>query len=81
MKTAWREGSVLSLYRINLENNGKIPPEPDRENALAGANGGGDGSVFEPSPDRHDESIGDELGRHLRQPITRRENRSTTAAT
>jgi hypothetical protein len=35
-------------------------------------------------PDRHNQSVGDELGRHLAfidQPTTRRENRSITAAT
>ena len=35
---------VLSRSRITLENNKKIWLEPDRENALAGASGGGDGS-------------------------------------
>ena len=33
-------GAVLSTSRITLENNGKIRPEPDRENAFAGASGG-----------------------------------------
>jgi hypothetical protein len=41
---------VLSLSRITLENNGKIRPQPDRENAFAGASGGGDGTAIEPSP-------------------------------
>ena len=36
--------------RITLENNGKIRPAPDRENAFARASGGGDGSDVEPSP-------------------------------
>ena len=31
---------VLSPTRITLENNGKIRPQPDRENAFAGASGG-----------------------------------------
>ncbi len=34
---------VLSPSRITLENNGKIRPQPDRENAFARASGGGDG--------------------------------------
>ena len=34
---------VLSPTRITLENNGKIRPQPDRENAFAGASGGGGG--------------------------------------
>lgn len=34
------QGSVLSPSRITLENNGKIRPQPDRENAYAGASGG-----------------------------------------
>ncbi len=36
-------GPVLSLSRITLENNGKTRPQPDRENAFAGASGGGSG--------------------------------------
>jgi hypothetical protein len=32
---------VLSPSRITLENNGKIRPQPDRENAFVGASGGG----------------------------------------
>ena len=32
--------AVLSPTRITLENNGKIRPQPDRENAFAGASGG-----------------------------------------
>ncbi len=43
-------GPVLSPSRIALENNGKIRPQPDRENAFAGATGGGDGPDVEPSP-------------------------------
>ena len=35
--------AVLSPTRITLENNGKIRPEPDRENAFARASGGGGG--------------------------------------
>ena len=31
---------VLSPSRITLENNGKIRPQPDRENAFARASGG-----------------------------------------
>ena len=31
---------VLSPTRITLENNGKIRPQPDRENAFVGASGG-----------------------------------------
>ena len=34
--------SVLSRSRITLENNEKIRPQPDRENAFAGASGGAD---------------------------------------
>ena len=34
---------VFSPSRITLENNGKIWPQPDRENAFAGASGGGGG--------------------------------------
>ena len=34
---------VLSLTRITLENNEKIRPQPDRENAFAGASGGDEG--------------------------------------
>ena len=33
-------GPVLSPSRITLENNGKIRPQPDRENAFARASGG-----------------------------------------
>ena len=33
-------GAVLSPSRITLENNGKIRPQPDRENAFARASGG-----------------------------------------
>jgi hypothetical protein len=40
---------VLSLSRITPENNGKIRPQPDRENAFARASGGGDGTDVEPS--------------------------------
>ena len=40
---------VDSPTRITLENNGKIRPQPDRENAFAGASGGGDGPGDEPS--------------------------------
>ena len=35
--------AVLSPLRITLENNGKIRPQPDRENAFAGASGGDEG--------------------------------------
>ena len=34
---------VLSPFRITLENNGKIRPQPDRENAFARASGGEEG--------------------------------------
>jgi hypothetical protein len=37
-------GPVNSLTRITLENNGKIRPKPDRENAVARASGGGRGT-------------------------------------
>ena len=40
---------VLSLFRITLEYNEKIRPQPDRENAFARASGGGDGTHVEPS--------------------------------
>ena len=40
---------VFSVSRITPENNGKIRPQPDRENAFAGASGGGDGSDIQPS--------------------------------
>ena len=36
-------GAVNSPIRITPENNGKIRPQPDRENAFAAANGGGGG--------------------------------------
>jgi len=42
---------VLSLTRITLEYKGKIRLQPDRENAFAGASGGGDGPDVEPSLD------------------------------
>ena len=35
--------AVNSLSRITLENNRKIGPPPNRENAFAGASGGGSG--------------------------------------
>ena len=35
--------SVNSPTRITLENNGKIRPQPDGENAFAKASGGDDG--------------------------------------
>ena len=34
---------VFSPSRITLENNGKIRPQPDRENAFTGASGGASG--------------------------------------
>ena len=34
---------VFSLSPITLKNNGKIRPQPDRENAFARASGGDDG--------------------------------------
>jgi hypothetical protein len=42
-------GPVLSPTRITPEYNGKIRPQPDRENAFARASGGGDGTGIEPS--------------------------------
>lgn len=42
-------GQVLSPTRITPENNGKIRPEPDRENAFTKASGGGYGPDIEPS--------------------------------
>ncbi len=36
-------GQVNSPARITLENNEKIRPQPDRENAFAGASGGDEG--------------------------------------
>ena len=36
-------GPVLSPTRITLENNGKIRPQPDQENAFARASGGDEG--------------------------------------
>lgn len=40
---------VLSATRITLENNGKIRPRPDRENAFSRACGGGAETGSEPS--------------------------------
>ena len=40
---------VLSPSCITLENNGKIRPEPDGENAFARASGGGDEPDIQPS--------------------------------
>ena len=68
--------SVLSTSRITLENNGKIRPQPDRENAFARANGGEGGirthgtregsTVFETAPFDHSgtspRSVGGERG-------------------
>ena len=42
-------GPVNSPCHITLENNGKIRPQPDRENAFARASGGGDGPDIQPS--------------------------------
>jgi hypothetical protein len=42
-------GPVLSPSGITLEYNGKIRPQPDRENAFARASGGGDGPDIQPS--------------------------------
>ncbi len=42
-------GLMLSPSRITLENNEKIRPQPDRENAFARASGGGDGPGIQPS--------------------------------
>ena len=41
--------TVNSPTLITLENKEKIQPQPDRENAFAGASGGGDGPDIEPS--------------------------------
>ena len=41
---------MLSPPRITLENNGKIRPQPDVENAFAGPLGGGDGTGIGRSP-------------------------------
>ena len=41
---------VRSPARITLENNEKIRPQPDRENAFAGASGGGSGPDIQPYP-------------------------------
>ena len=43
MPSLFALAAVLSLSRITLENNGKIRPQPDRENAFARASGGEDG--------------------------------------
>ena len=40
-------GSVLSPSRITLENNEKIPPQPDQENAFARASGGASATGIE----------------------------------
>ncbi len=40
---------VNSPTRITLENNEKIRPEPDVENAFTSASGGGNGTAVEPS--------------------------------
>ena len=42
-------GPVNSPSRITLEYNGKIRPQPDRENAFAKASGGGEGTAGDPS--------------------------------
>ena len=44
------QGPVLSPSRITVEKNGKIRPQPDRENAFARASGGGNATGSEPSP-------------------------------
>ena len=41
---------VLSPSHINLENNGRIRPQADLENAFTGVRGGGDGPDIQPSP-------------------------------
>jgi hypothetical protein len=46
----WPEQPVFSSTCITLENNEKIRPQPDRENAFARASGGGDGPDIQPSP-------------------------------
>ena len=40
---------VNSPASITLENNGKIRPQPEGENAFAGASGGGNATAVEPS--------------------------------
>ena len=52
---------VLSPSRITLENNGKIRPQPDRENAFAGASGGGRGIRTE-GPDSVGRGVRADLG-------------------
>jgi hypothetical protein len=42
-------GPVNSPSHITLENNGKIRPQPDRENSCMRASGGGNGTRVEPS--------------------------------
>lgn len=42
--------AVLSLTCKTPENNGKMLPQPDRENTFTRASGGGDGSEIESSP-------------------------------
>ena len=41
---------VFSATRITLEYNGKIRPQPDRENAFAGSNGGDEGISYSNLP-------------------------------
>lgn len=43
---------VLNPFRITLENNGKIRPQPDREKTFAGASGG-EGGTLTHSPTRY----------------------------
>ena len=38
---------VLKPFRITLENNGKIRPQPDREKTFAGASGGEGGTLLQ----------------------------------
>ena len=44
-----RNEPVNSPTRTTLENNEKIRPQPDGENAFAGASGGGNATAVEPS--------------------------------
>lgn len=49
MRAAFGECPVNSPTRITPDNNGKIRPQSDRENAFVRASGGGDGNGGEPS--------------------------------
>ena len=47
------QAPVLCPARLTLESNEKTRPEPDWENAFAGASGGGDGTEIQRSPPRN----------------------------